>query len=159
MGDFALSHLSTLTNCSTTPEFTIIPGSSMQLGVLLTLGRFACSVRAHLVSTTLLATESDRIFSHLFGKSWNWIAPLCLKCRVAKRMRAACCAGAAVTHSVRSYVATDGRRLADVYGHLPGYWMHPSLVVATFEKNVTTWGGAQAQAAAAAAASADVRAV
>jgi hypothetical protein len=64
---------------------------------------------------------------------------------------------------VGSYVATEGRRLADVYGHLPGYWMHPSLVVATFEKNVTTWGGVQAQApasaAAAAAAAVDLRAV
>jgi hypothetical protein len=40
-----------------------------------------------------------------------------------------------------SYVATDGKRLADLYGHLPGYWIHPSLVIATFAKNVTKASG------------------
>lgn len=38
-------------------------------------------------------------------------------------------------------MAKDGRRLADLYGHLPGYWIHPNLVVATFEKNITRWSG------------------
>ena len=48
-----------------------------------------------------------------------------------------------MTHILSRYVATDGKRLADLYGNLPGYWMHPGLVVATFEKNITKWSGAQ----------------
>jgi hypothetical protein len=46
-----------------------------------------------------------------------------------------------VTHSLRSDVAKDGNYLADLYGHLPGYWMHPSFVLATFEKNIAKWNG------------------
>ena len=38
-------------------------------------------------------------------------------------------------------MAADGKRLAELFGHLPGYWIHPSLVVATFEKNATKWSG------------------
>jgi hypothetical protein len=41
-----------------------------------------------------------------------------------------------------SYIAKDGKRLADLYRHLPGYWFHPSLIVANFEKNITKWSGA-----------------
>jgi len=40
-----------------------------------------------------------------------------------------------------NYEATAGKRLADVYGHLPGFWMHRSLVVDFFEKNITKWSG------------------
>ena len=53
-----------------------------------------------------------------------------------------CDATCTAAHAVRSYAASDGKRLADLYGHLPGYWLHPALVVATFEKNVTKWSGA-----------------
>jgi hypothetical protein len=42
-----------------------------------------------------------------------------------------------------SYEATAGKRLADVYGNLPGFWMHPSLMVDLFEKNITKWSGEQ----------------
>ena len=65
-------------------------------------------------------------------------------------------------HTVCSYEATEGKRLADMYGdlppalcffnnlnmygHLPGFWMHRSLVVDFFEKNITKWSGEQPQA-------------
>ena len=45
------------------------------------------------------------------------------------------------TDAACRYVAKDGKRLTDLYGHLPGYWIHPSLVVATFDKNATKCSG------------------
>jgi len=42
------------------------------------------------------------------------------------------------------YVAKDGQRLSDLYGEIPGWWIHSSLVVADFEKNITKWSGKQA---------------
>ena len=46
-----------------------------------------------------------------------------------------------INYTATRYVAKDGQRLVDLYGHLPGYWIHPSLMVATFEKNATKWNG------------------
>ena len=66
-------------------------------------------------------------------------------CDECARCRSSACH---VTHALRSYAASDGKRLADLYGHLPGYWLHPGLVIATFEKNVTKWSGARAGRAA-----------
>lgn len=62
----------------------------------------------------------------------------CARCRCFHVRPAMCHA----PHDSRSFMATDGKRLADLYGHLPGYWIHPSLLVATFEKNITAWSGA-----------------
>jgi hypothetical protein len=57
----------------------------------------------------------------------------------SQRLKSAC-------NDVYSFIASDGKRLTDLYGHLPGYWIHPSLVISTFIKNVTKWNGAKRSA-------------
>jgi hypothetical protein len=58
-------------------------------------------------------------------------------------VRFQCVASISQYNYTRSYIAKDGKRLMDLYGHLPGYWFHPSLIAADFEKNITKWSGAQ----------------
>jgi hypothetical protein len=38
-------------------------------------------------------------------------------------------------------MAKDGQRLSDLFGSIPGWWVHSSLVIADFEKNATKWSG------------------
>lgn len=87
----------------------------------------------------------DRIEASLPDIYWNLhkfdrtpLAPMAGCDEYAARAPARPCTA---THSARRYVAQDGKRLTDLYGHLPGYWIHPNLVVATFEKNVTKCSG------------------
>ena len=93
----------------------------------------------------------DRIRSHFEPTFWKVVqldrSPL-PEMPGCEKYAGQCDATCTAAHAVRSYAASDGKRLADLYGHLPGYWLHPALVVATFEKNVTKWSGARAGRAA-----------